>query len=353
MPAPQRTVSSKDVAALAGVSQSTVSYVLSGKRNISAKTQAKVRRAMDQLGYVPDLHAQAMIIGHSHILGLVTEMTADTQGAELLPIIRAIQTRARERRYDLILLTSRPDKHGDESAASVTDDMRRLAKGKLVDAFIMLDIRTNDRRLAQAAKLGVPVVPYGNPGEPYVFRCVNADRSAIDGLAVWEAHAIGAHSLVVVGDPRGNGRFPFIEAYERTTREGAERYGMTWERFDARDTSWQSFAPIADRFDEWKARGGVCVYARSPRTLAWIEQMMLMRGVEPGRDIALIGECSDEFAAAQPVPVSNVSPEAEITGHRAVDLAVGQVEGDEMEPGLETTPPKFTRRATTVPGFAQ
>ena len=45
-------------------------------------------------------------------------------------------------------------------------DMRRLGKGNLVDAFIMLDIRHHDGRLKSAMKLGLPIVPYGDPGEP-------------------------------------------------------------------------------------------------------------------------------------------------------------------------------------------
>ena len=43
----------KDVAREAGVSASTVSYVLSGKRSISAKTTDKVMAAVEKLGYTP------------------------------------------------------------------------------------------------------------------------------------------------------------------------------------------------------------------------------------------------------------------------------------------------------------
>ena len=50
----------KDVAREAGVSASTVSYVLSGKRSISAKTTEKVMAAVDKLGYTPDASARKM-----------------------------------------------------------------------------------------------------------------------------------------------------------------------------------------------------------------------------------------------------------------------------------------------------
>ncbi|HZL03657.1 MAG TPA: LacI family DNA-binding transcriptional regulator, partial [Cellulomonas sp.] len=42
-----------DVARAAGVSTSTVSYVLSGKRPISAPTRQRVERSIRELGYRP------------------------------------------------------------------------------------------------------------------------------------------------------------------------------------------------------------------------------------------------------------------------------------------------------------
>ena len=168
-------------------------------------------------------------------------------------------------------------------------DMRRLGKGNLVDAFIMLDIRHHDGRQKSAMKLGLPIVPYGDPGEPYHYHCVDSDTKAIVGMAFWEMHAIGAKKAVIVEDPRGDHEFPFINIFDRESVICAERHGIQLERFEAKDTRWQSFEPLTGKFPEWKGNG-VCIYTRSPRTLAWIEQMMLLTGVTPGKDIGLIGE---------------------------------------------------------------
>lgn len=191
------------MAALAGVAQSTVSYVMSGNRPISQKTRDKVEKAMWELGYVPDAHARAMISNRSHIIGLLTETTETTQGAELFPIMRAIRATAKEHGYDLILMSS-------TCTTEDLADMRRLGKGNLVDAFIMLDIRHHDERLKSAMKLGLPIVPYGDPGEPYHYHCVDSDTKAIVGMAFWEIHAIGAKKAVIVEDPRDDHEFPFI-----------------------------------------------------------------------------------------------------------------------------------------------
>ncbi|NKX55537.1 LacI family DNA-binding transcriptional regulator [Arthrobacter mobilis] len=64
-------VTSRDVARLAGVSQATVSRALSSSSKLSPATKAKVRAAMEELGYVPHAGAQAMKTQRSNTIGVV------------------------------------------------------------------------------------------------------------------------------------------------------------------------------------------------------------------------------------------------------------------------------------------
>lgn len=66
----------KDVAREAGVSASTVSYVLSGKRSISAKTTDKVMAAVEKLGYTPDASARKMRGMRNQIIALSARFEA-------------------------------------------------------------------------------------------------------------------------------------------------------------------------------------------------------------------------------------------------------------------------------------
>ena len=70
-PSPPSRVTSAQVAALAGVSQSAVSRVFTPGASVSPKTAEKVRAAAEQLGYRPNVLARAMITGRSRIIGLV------------------------------------------------------------------------------------------------------------------------------------------------------------------------------------------------------------------------------------------------------------------------------------------
>lgn len=64
-------VTSRDVAELAGVSQATVSRVMSSSAKLSPATRARVQAAMETLGYVPHAGAQAMKTRRTNTIGVV------------------------------------------------------------------------------------------------------------------------------------------------------------------------------------------------------------------------------------------------------------------------------------------
>ena len=73
-----------DVAARAGVSKTTVSRVLNGKGELDVQTAARVRRVIDELGYVPSARAVGLARGRTRVVGMlvpVTDLALDRRGA--------------------------------------------------------------------------------------------------------------------------------------------------------------------------------------------------------------------------------------------------------------------------------
>lgn len=68
----------QDVARAAGVGASTVSRVLNGRPNISARAQQRVMDAVQRLGYVPDLNARMLRRGQTHAVSVLLPMTGTT-----------------------------------------------------------------------------------------------------------------------------------------------------------------------------------------------------------------------------------------------------------------------------------
>src|SRR5437016_11722030 len=90
------TVRMHDVAKLAGVSQSTVSRVLSKSPSvvpISKETVRRVQEAVNQLGYYPNLTARSLRGQQTYMIAL---MIADISNPFYHSIVRTVQDMARQ-----------------------------------------------------------------------------------------------------------------------------------------------------------------------------------------------------------------------------------------------------------------
>lgn len=82
-----RTVTSRDLARLAGVSQATVSRVLNGTTRVSPDLRDRVLWALEQTGYRPNALAQAMKTGRTGTVGVVIARITNPFYPELLEVI--------------------------------------------------------------------------------------------------------------------------------------------------------------------------------------------------------------------------------------------------------------------------
>ncbi len=98
-----------DVAARAKVSKTTVSRVLNGKGELDESTAARVRKVIDELGYVPSSRAVGLARGRTRVVGmLVPSLTWPWIGEVLQGAVDVLETE----RYGLLLFTCN---RGDES----------------------------------------------------------------------------------------------------------------------------------------------------------------------------------------------------------------------------------------------
>ena len=174
-----------DVAQEAGVSPSTVSYVLSGKRAISAATRARVLDAVASLGYRPHAGARALASARTQVIGLVVPLHEDADVNVVMQFVRAVTTTARRHEYDVLLLTQ-------EDAGA----LERVTSGALVDGLVVMDIEADDPRVPLLARLDRPAVLIGLPRESRGLSCVDFDfaraaRSAVDHLVRLGHRGIG------------------------------------------------------------------------------------------------------------------------------------------------------------------
>jgi DNA-binding LacI/PurR family transcriptional regulator len=158
---PRQRIISQDVAKRAGVSRTTVSFVLNGVKeaNISEETRERVLAAAAELGYVPDATAQALATGRSRTIGLVFTRSNPyaNVGSTHIQIIEGLMGVVRQFGVRLLI-----DSLGH---AETADSYLDLARTKRIDGLILFDLRADDQALYDLVHDDFPVVLLGRlPG---------------------------------------------------------------------------------------------------------------------------------------------------------------------------------------------
>jgi DNA-binding LacI/PurR family transcriptional regulator len=187
---PPRTVNIKDVARLAGVSPTTVSHALGGKRPVSAATRQRVRDAVERLGYRPHPGARSLKASGTGVLALcaVNVTSPEVSFADLeyyFKLIRGVTEGVYGSGFALVVVPE------TESGAF----WDRL----LLDGAIIADPMTADPNLRALRARHVPCVTIGrDPDAPDEGYWVDGDAAAATRLFLDHFAARGARDIAAV-----------------------------------------------------------------------------------------------------------------------------------------------------------
>jgi DNA-binding LacI/PurR family transcriptional regulator len=175
-----------DIAKRAGVSVSTVSYVLSGKRPISLETQDRVRAAIAELGYHPHAPGRALASRRTRQVAVLYPSVGSGLTEFQLEFFTAAAEAAAGSGYAFLLSTT------PVTERALLDLMRSGS----VDGLILMEVRLRDWRVELLRQHGFPFTLIGhcaeNDGVSFVdLDFVAAAESAVDYLAQLGHHDIG------------------------------------------------------------------------------------------------------------------------------------------------------------------
>lgn len=161
-------VTLKDVAKKADVSSATVSYVLNGKKSISAETKKRVWDAIESLDYVPDLSARSLTMRDSKLIGVVVPQTEP--GSKLMfqnnfysEILGSIEYHARLHGYHVII-----------SATDANESYMTLAKERNLDGIIVIGMYP-DEFYQQMKKTRIPIVLIDSYCDDHYYHNIRID----------------------------------------------------------------------------------------------------------------------------------------------------------------------------------
>ncbi|MEO3886168.1 LacI family DNA-binding transcriptional regulator [Nonomuraea sp. B5E05] len=331
-----RAVTISEVAKHAGVAVSTVSYVLSGKRTISADTRRRVLDSINALGYHPNAGARALASRRSNVIALVLPLRAGMHVPVLMRFASAVVTAARRFDHDVLLLTA------DEGTAGI----RRVAASALVDALVLMDVELDDRRVPLLRELAEPSVLIGFPAEPAGLTCVDLDFAAAGARCVEHLAERGHDEIALLGAPsvvyeRGTG-------FARRTREGfveaVDAHGLKGVALACEETFDEVYETVRDLLLDQPGLSGLVVHneAAVGHVLAALRQ--LDRRVP--HDVAVVAICPDDVAERASPPLTSVLIPAEEVGREAVRLVMDKLEG-RVVPDSTLLTPQLAVRAST------
>jgi len=147
----KKALSIKDIALEAGVSITTVSFILNGKakeKAISESVTKKVEKIIKDLGYKPNQLARSLRTGNSNIIGLIVE---DISNPFFATIAKMIEDKAYKKGYKIIYSSTEndPDK---------AKDLIHMFKSRKVDAYIISPTKNIEEDIQTLMNEHKPVV---------------------------------------------------------------------------------------------------------------------------------------------------------------------------------------------------
>ncbi|MBT0994092.1 LacI family transcriptional regulator [Cellulomonas sp. DKR-3] len=328
-----------DVARHAGVSRSTVSYALSGKRAISDETRDRIGQAIAELGFTPNAGARALKTAQTMVLGLLLQFHADEFAPAMLQYVLPVSEAARDHGYDILMVT---DPHGPEA-------IRRIANSDMVDGIVLLDVTHADPRLPAIAEVKKPAALIGLPGGAAGVDVFDLDFGEAARMLVDHLQERGHRELVLVSPPyhvveRGGS---YVWRFREGAVERAARYGIQIHPYYGESRQPAITTSVNALLDAHPKATALIVH--NDATIAALPSILRDRGVRVPDDLSVVSLYSRDFGEEFSLPFTAVESAAGELGRRAVAQLVRRItKSPDAGPSLvRFVPPVLTDRGST------
>jgi LacI family gluconate utilization system Gnt-I transcriptional repressor len=332
----RRPVKLSDVAAVAGVAPMTVSRVLNAPERVTAATAQRVRAAIEQLGYVPNLVAGGLSSRRTRMVAAIVPTMAHPMFAELVQNFTDV---LRAQGYEVMLSLSGYDTMSE--AALV-----RAVLSRRPDALLLAGARHDAPTRQMLADAAIPVVEVFDVARRPIDMLVGVDHAAV-GTAVAAYFRAKGHSLFAVfaaSDTRARLRG---EAFAQAARRGggtvlAETVIPAPSTIAAGRTALRALLPVLTQavLTQAGAPSGtqagpgangpaVALFCSSDLVAFGALAEARANGVAVPERLAVCGFGDFELSAASEPPFTTVSVEGARIGRHAATFLLDRLDGVE------------------------
>lgn len=316
-----------DIAALAGVSQPTVSRALRGDKAVSAATRMRVEAVARQLNYTVDRAASSLRRGQANTLALLFFEDPLPDGSYINPfflsMLGSILTTAAQRGYDLLTSFQQlsADWHVDFEDSRKADGIILLGYG---------DYEAYRPRLEQLVGQETHFVRWGAV-EPRVLGTVIGCDNRLGGRQAGE-HLIagGCRRVAFVGDASSN--YPEFRDRYRGLAEALRQASLPVDpglQVDTLSIEQEGYDATRRLIARGIAFDGV--FAASDLIALGVMRALVEAGLDVPRDVRLIGFDDIPAAGLMRPPLTTVAQDYGRAGATLVDTLIRQIHGEQTE----------------------
>jgi DNA-binding LacI/PurR family transcriptional regulator len=323
-----------DVAKRVGVSQSTVSLVLSGKAagRVSQRMQEAVLRAAQELGYQPSMAGRTLRLGRTHVAALIIP---DVSNPVFAAVLLGAEQAARQHDYTVV----------EVSTGNDADWQQRIVHAlatRSIDGFILWALDLPESAHTELLRGNAVIVDGYSPEFPSLLLDIEYGATA----ALRHLLNLGHHRIAHLAANIDVETFRVRQrVYERmlgkvgiTLREGYQvTAGLDLEESctAALDLLRGSEPPTAFFCDDDLMAAGVYKAARQLH-------------IRVPEDVSIVGFSDGLVAQLLDPPLTTVAIPMQELGQRAMNLLLTGLE-TELAPFVETIPLDFVVRKSTAP----
>lgn len=328
----------RDVARHAGVSAATVSRVLNDSPLVVEPTRARVRAAVDELGYRLNATARTLSLGRATAVGVVVPFFTTHSVIERLRGVVARLSRDGQRAYDLLLFdVEAPDQRADA--------MRDLADRNRVAGLLVVSLPIFDDEIDALQRDDLPAVllDVAHPRLPGVV----VDNVRGGALAAEHLLAKGHSRIGFVGDhPTNEYGFTSSEDRRRGFSGALDRAGIrldpALERFGLAD---RDEADVLTRSLLQQPSPPTAIFAASDLQAIGVLRACEALGARVPEDVAVIG--FDDVDLAEIVGLTTIHQPLRESGELAAELLIAAIEHGIDDPVQEVQELTVVERRTT------
>src|SRR4051794_29927314 len=330
-----------EVARRAGVSRSTVSYAITGKRPVSAKTRARIFAVMRDAGYKPNAAAQALRSGATNTLGMAIP-PADHRHltAGQLVLVGAAVDAAADRDYDVLMSPGGRDRDAS---------LERLIGTRRIDGLLITEAQVHDTRVKQAQASGVPFMVIGRTVDRPAYDWVDLDWDASVQTCVDHLVDVGRRRLVLVNRSAALLESGYGSAVrsERAFLDAVRRHGVQGVALPCDDNAHAAAGFVQEALERMPDVDGIV--SINEMSLPGLVPALESHGRAVPRDVSVCAVAMSPLGLDGPTKLSTVENPLAAMAERAVDSLVARINGFESTVHVLLSSPLVVRESSVPP----